>query len=366
MKILLLSAFSFVLSFNAFSASSFFDIDTDNISYTGSWSAPERTALQTLLLQLESEGQAQLSNIEPGDYLKNSANATIMAGKSVGSDYANNPDLFLVGAAVGIGISTEGQSLTDVTDSNEDIEDIVNGIGAQVSLLGGVNLGRLPFVPKKIAFFDMNRFHLFVNFFKYDIEKNDFSADALSLGFMLRYQVLESRAFFPFSMLYWEGLHVHLGMQKGNLDLEVNETLTLTESDSTSVPGLTMTGTFNSIAGAKVEVDTLSIPLEISSAIRFLYLMTLYGGLGADLNTGTGSGQGSLSNSTVTVSTNLSKSASTTASASLGEEQKVDSFFSRAFVGLQFNLWKIKLGIQYDKALGDDLYGLGAHLKFVW
>ncbi len=330
---------------------SFFTINRTAISTTGG-GVPGGVET-TILDSLENQANAELSNIEPGNYLKYSADSTIVSGKSTGSDYANNFSYFIVGAGLGLGVNLGPNSLSDLLSGDTEADD-ANGAGLQTSLMAGVNLaGVLPDAMKwgKDKWWGADRFSVFFNFFKYEMDQSDLTADALSIGMKIRWLAMAPRSIVGLGLLKWEGLHVHTGFEKSSLELSATDTLNVTATDSG------FTGSYTSTVTANVDVDTFSIPLEISSAIQVLYLFTFYGGLGLDLNAGDASGNGNAPG-TITVASG-GNSGTYEVQASLGQEQEPESMFQRYFAGLQFNIWKGKLYFQYDRVIGENTHGVG-------
>ncbi len=349
---LLLPLLLLTSSFAYSQTTSFFSINRTSIASSGT--GVPSVIEDTILDSIETQANDELSNIEPGDYLKFSADSTIVSGKSTGSDYANNFSYFIIGAGLGLGVNLGPNSLSDLLSGDTEADD-ANGAGLQTSLMAGFNLGGI--LPEKLSWgkdkwWGSDRFSVFFNFFSYEIEQDELTADALSIGMKIRWLAIKPKSIVGFNLLKWEGLHVHTGFEKSSLKIAATDTLNVTETDSG------FTGSYTSTVTASVEVDTFSIPLEISSAVRFLYLFTLYGGVGFDLNAGDASGNGNAPG-TITVSDGGSNSETYEVQASLGQEQEPESMFQRYFAGLQFNIWKGKLYFQYDRVIGENTHGVG-------
>src|SRR5690606_370161 len=70
----------------------------------------------------------------------------------------------------------------------------------------------------------------------------------------------------------------------------INEEINATSASGDEHINDTITGS----PRATILVNTHSIPLEISTNVQLLYILSLYGGLGVDLNFGQAKGDGSL------------------------------------------------------------------------
>jgi hypothetical protein len=97
----------------------------------GALSNAEIATLQDALKDAEEDINKDLpSASNPKRLMKGMANSSVVAGKGIGSDYASNMDVFLVGAGVGVG-----------ADLKKDKESDLSGAGIQGGIILGTNLG---------------------------------------------------------------------------------------------------------------------------------------------------------------------------------------------------------------------------------
>jgi hypothetical protein len=329
-------------------------------TYTGPEAAELRQAIQTQIDKAEKDINEGLPSAQPERLMKGMANASVMSGKGVGSDYASNMDVVLLGAGVGAGADLEKDKTTDSD---------LSGVGVQGGVIVGTNLGWLP--VKKILGLDTNRLNLYVNFFKYDMEKSfdksSVEADLQSFGLHASYLWKKGNSS---KMFGWGGLRIHTGIERNSMDLnfssEINEAVTANSN------GRTASGTVRGNPRASIKTATTSIPLEISTSVRLLYVLSVYTGLGVDYNMGSAEGKGDLqaTPADITCTTGCGGSPTTVGTvrpeANIDAKGKVDSFLSRGFAGVQINLPFFVIFGQVDKAFGNDLIGATAGARFVY
>src|SRR5690606_7063454 len=138
------------------------------------------------------------------------------------------------------------------------------------------------------------------------------------------------------------------------------------EINASGPTGEVINDTITGSPRATILVNTHSIPLEISTDVQLLYILSLYGGLGVDFNFGQAKGDGALNSGTQQITCTGGTQCggginiNVTPEANIDATGKVNSFTSRAFAGLQFNLPYVRIFGQVDKSLGDDLIGATA------
>jgi hypothetical protein len=315
------------------------------------------------LQKIEDEVNKGLpSAASPDRLMEGMANSSVMSGKGVGSDYASNMSVFLLGAGVGVGADLEKQGDADLS-----------GAGLQGGLVLGTNLGWMD--TQRILGLDTNKLNMYVNFFSYEheMETGDTNAaiDTTSYGIHFSYDWIKPRGNV---LLGWGGVKVHLGYEYNSTKLKFDSSIT--ESVTTTNSGDTYSSNINASPFATIDVATHSIPLEISTSVQFLYFVSLYTGLGADYNFGEATGKGDLNSTPATLSCSAGGAApdcpaganagTITTDANIDGKGEVNPFLFRGFAGVQFNLPFIRVFVQADKALGNDLVGASAGVRLVY
>jgi hypothetical protein len=300
---------------------------------------------------MEDDINKGLPDADASNYLIGMANASVMSIKGSGSDYANDVDLFVFKVSAGIGADIGDSSLSDIK-GNE-----VRGFGLSPSLMIGLNPGALFDLPEW-EYFDMNKIKLFVNFFSIDIGSiagDEIDGKATNFGVHARYKLIDPIAWAPGKLLHWTGVDIHTGFDYSSLTISTTQTTT----ESFASGGATASMTGNVVAGA--EISTMTIPIEASTGVQLGYILSMYTGLGLDISFGS-------AKSIANVNTTLTATGGSEADGTLdlGQEGKPTSVAPRYFVGTQFNISLLKLGIQLDKSLSDEAYGINIGLGVTW
>ncbi len=312
--------------------------------------------------KIENDLNKDLPSGSPKRLMEGMADSSAISGKGVGSDYASGMQVLMVGAGVGVGADLEKDKTTDSD---------LSGIAAQAAVVVGMNLGFLD--AQKILGMDTNKLNMYISGMSYNLnrktgkdDKDTIKAKLTSFGVHFRYDWIQGSS----SKLFgWGGVKIHTGYEysrsKYSFTTRINETV---NSDVGS--GATIDGTLTGTPEASIDVATHSIPLEISSSVQFLYLFSLYGGLGADFNMGEAKGAGSINANNSTLTCNGGPCAGETATvaptANIDGTGKVTPFWARAFAGVQLNLPYTRIFVQADKPFGNQVVGATAGLRFVY
>jgi hypothetical protein len=307
-------------------------------------------------LQAEIDKQFQVPTMS--NFLKSMSNAQSITNKGQGVSYATDHSLFVVGGGFGAGLSGD---LASGFKSNGGLPAI--GVGVQGSLMAGLSLSKLP-VPA-LGPIDLKRVTLFVNYFgiSNDSLVNSLTIKANTFGMHAQYKVIEGKNIGGIGILNWGGIAFTSGFDVSSNSL----TYKVGQSISVESSGTTFTWTPNSASNLTLESNSFSIPFEISTSVRVLYVLSVFAGAGIDLNFGKSTIAANL-NGPVTNSSN-----STTGSASLqiSEEQGPNVGHLRFFVGPQFNLVPLKntnllsVYAQFNASTGGN-YGAHAGARIAW
>lgn len=293
----------------------------------------------------------------PNRLMEGMANSSVMAGKGVGSDYASHMNVFLIGAGVGVGADLE---------KDKETKSDLSGAGVQGGLLIGTNLSWMD--TATIFGLDTNRINIYANYFQYSLNQkskdNTVTGKLSTYGFHTSYDWIPRS---PSKLWGWGGVKVHTGYEYNKMDIgiksKINESIEVTDS------GTTISSTITGNPFAHINVATHSIPIEISTSLRFLYAFSLYGGLGADLNFGSAIGKGDLNSSPSNVECTSGVCSGNTigtvdAEANIDGRGKVKPFTYRGFAGFQFHLPYFLVYVQADKELSSNLVGASVGARF--
>lgn len=350
-----------LLTLGLYSSNSSAQIFRLNFTPAAGMNSVVRAAIEAEVQKAEDEINSDLPNAStPSRLMEGMANSSVLAGKGVGSDYASGMEVFLIGAGVGVGADLE---------KNEDADADLSGAGVQGGLILGTNLGWMD--TQKILGLETNKLNVYLNFLKYDMEKTsgdtNITGDLTSYGIHFRYDWIKGSDSVWFG---WGGVKLHGGYEYNSTKLKFKSKIE--ENIQVSEAGGTYTSNIIANPFASIDVNTHSIPVEISTSLRFLYLFTLYGGLGADYNTGMAKGSGDLNSDSAPVtcagvcSPAPGNVGTIDTDANIDGKGEVNPFIFRGFAGLQLNLPFIRIYGQVDKAFGSELVGATAGVRFVF
>lgn len=285
------------------------------------------------------------------------ADSSVAAGKGVGSDYASGMEVMLIGAGVGVGADLEKDKASDSD---------LSGVGVQAGVILGLNLGVMD--AQTILGLDTDKLNVFLSGMSYNLDRkmgkddrDEINAKLTSLGIHFSYDWIKAS---PSKLFGWGGVKFHTGYEYSSA--KYSFTSTINEEISASASGQTVTGTITGRPNAQIEVTTHSIPVEVSTSLRFLYLFSLYGGLGADFNMGEAKGSGSLNADPTTLNYSGGADPTVQAEANIDGKGKVTSLWGRAFAGVQLNLPYTRIFVQANKVFGNEVVGATAGLRFVY
>ena len=297
---------------------------------------------------IRDKANGETPDISLGTYATGIANSTAFSSKGQSSEYADNFDLLTIKGSVGAAVQG------DLNDFQE-----AEGFGASAAVTVGLNLDLLP--VDKIGDVELKNFDVFFSFMNYDVdtEKGDeeFKGDTSSFGMHIRWRFLEGQEYIAGHLVEWGGVQLHTGVQRTSMNLSLRRNL---KDQSVTAGGLT--GTFgDSLVKFDIESQITSIPFEISTSARLLYILTLYTGVGFDYNIGS-------TDISLNGAGNASGPSGYTAAISANEDQTGDADATnfRAFLGAQLNLPVVRLYVHANKGLGNDLLGVNGGIKFNW
>jgi hypothetical protein len=325
-----------------------------------------RTFIDEQIKTIEADINKDLPGGETNRLMKGMANSSVVAGKGIGTDYASHMDVLLVGAGVGVG--------ADLAKNNESKTDI-SGAGIASGAIIGFNLGFMD--SKHFLGMDTDRLNFYVNFMSLDknfeikeenAEQSSVDVGATSVGAHFRYDWIKGNGGKLFG---WGGVKLNFGYEYNKNTVTFNSKINEAVNASGGPTGETLSGSITGSPKATIESMTHSIPLALSTDVRLLYFLTLYTGIGGDFNFGQAKGKGSIDAQPSTITcTGIACGGSTSIqvqpTANIDGKGKVDAFTARGFLGLQFNLPLIRIFVQADKVLGNDVVGATAGLRLVY
>lgn len=359
-RVLQLLAISSLALFATESSAQIFNV---KVTDYGTTNQTVRSLVDKELAKVVKDINEGLPSTDPDRLMEGTANSSVMAGKGIGTDYASNMKVFLIGAGVGAGADLE---------KNKDTKGDMSGANAASGAIIGFNLGFMD--SETLLGLDTNRLNLYFNFNTYDYdadlndkegEKSSANLDMTSGGFHLRYDMVTGAGS---KLLGWGGFKFHAGY-------EYNKTaITFKSEINKKVDASGLSGTITGAPEAQIDTLTHSFPLAISTDVQILYILSLYTGLGMDYNIGTAKAKGALNGKESNISCNSGTECTAAGNptvkvqpvANIDGKGSVNPFFFRGFAGVQVNLPWTRIFAQVDKAFGNDLIGATAGVRFAF
>lgn len=280
------------------------------------------------------------------------ANATVLAAKGLGTDYANDPDQYIIS----VGATAAWDEERDVA-----LKDDISGVGAASSISFGKRLR-----PGLLGFVNLGILDYSKNLPGRDIDIAG-KIKAQNLGIHFRYDLIKKSGTDFFG---WGGVKLHGGYELSRNQVDLSTTLDepiLIDSGSQGVISGRLTGrpTF------EVETVTHSFPVEASTSFLILNVFTLYGGFGADLNFGESEGKGKTKGDFNTLACTSGACVGETVLPQLELQANYDAYAEvknvtfRGFGGLQLDLpFDLHAYGQFQQILGTKVIAVSAGLKY--
>jgi hypothetical protein len=213
-------------------------------------------------------------------------------------------DLFALTLGLMVGGQVSTSNVGTIEDDFNELEeegDIEMGVAAQVpSIQLGLNIGKFPLIPKDLYLgLKFGSTSLLDSFIDTDYEfedgdkKHKVNFDALNWGISLNYQLIKQKSLF--GLVVWRGISIGSGLlyQSNKIDYELNiDPIREDFSESLNLGPVigqeAVAGTLvlNPSVKLGIESTTYTIPLELMTSLRLLYILNLSIGGGVDLNFG--------------------------------------------------------------------------------
>lgn len=291
--------------------------------------------LDQVRMQLQTELDRLFQVYRLDDYLRAFSDAQSFTTRGLGVDYGSTINLAEVGIAANVAVNgnkaiTEGDTRTQP----------VAGVATNITVMAGLNLGFLGLRPVTV----------FGNYFARKGTYREFGADLKNFGAHLQLKLFAPRDESLWSaFVQWGGIAITSGFDHARLELSLAKNFQRSVPVSGSGRDLgridvDSTGTF------ELDMRTWSVPVEVTTSLRFLYLLSVYGGAGLDFQFGSGSDLRVNLNGKLTgvVPGQSQRVDLGTADVLATESAGPSTGKVRGIVGLQANLWFLKLFTQLN------------------
>jgi hypothetical protein len=234
---------------------------------------------------LEAELRRELENLfqtyRVADYLRAFGDAQAFASRGMGVDYVSNFQAAMIGVAGNLSLNVERGYLPQETRTRPP----AGGVSTNATIMAGLNLD----------FFGLGPVTLFGNYFSRSGNLEEFAADLSNWGVhaQLKLWAPESENLL-YALFRWGGVDLTTGLEHARLkltlardwvrDIPVGQAAgSAPMGASSAVVGVASTGRF------AIDMRTFSVPIEVTTNFRVLYLLSLYAGFGFDWQLGGGS-----------------------------------------------------------------------------
>jgi hypothetical protein len=286
------------------------------------------------------------------DYVRSFGDAQAFTTRGLGVDYGSNVRFAEIGFAANVAVNGN-QALFDKDPQTQPL----GGLAPNLTAMAGVNLD---FTGLPVT--------VFANYFKSSGSLTGLGVKLENFGAHAQLKLLGPRREGMLSALVrWGGIDITTGVDYGRMRLSLGRDL------SRRIPirnGMQTVADVNLMAMGTFLMDarTWSIPLEVTTNLRFLYVLSAYGGAGFDWQFGGGSDMRVDLDSTL-----IGEIPSQNASANVGTAHVIATESAapsagrvRGLVGLQANLWLLKIFGQLNLIPAPFLASIAFGARLVW
>ena len=306
-------------------------------------------------VQWEQDIEQQIRDVYNTDYLRALADAASFSTKGIGVDYASNMKKFGFGIAANVSLAVGDEGLEEYEQSQP-----VGGAAANVTVWGGMNMKPLG-VP---------RLNVYANFFQrtenFPVGNNGYfdnlDVTMRNLGIHGQVQLIKPTEGKKNLLFKWGGVAITSGFAWSHLAAKTASAPLVRQLESNPLYTMDL-----SLQGdVSLALNAFNIPVEVSTSARVLYFLSIYGGVGGDLQLGSASLDVN-ANAEVTTTDTIMGGTTQIGTGTVvvdGKENPSAGRF-RAFAGLQANAawFKTFVHLEYKPARAA---ALAFGLRFIW
>ena len=258
-------------------------------------------------------------------FLRSFGDATSFAQRGLGVDYMSVPGSFMIGLGAQVGVSSTDELTTAQRPTN-------GGTAVNASLMIGYNL--------KDA--GHPRWTLFANGFYENGSTNALSGKIATGGFHVQVKLVEPEVDqgVGAAIVRWGGIDLTTGIEFTRWSFGANKTI----SQGLTVQGIDQQLTLDSMGKFDLTSTAGTIPIELTTGLRIVELVSLYVGAGFDVTGGKSTVDADL---TGTLTTPDKTNIGTVHITETGNNTSSPGQF-RGLAGVQVNLWKLKVYSQVN------------------
>ncbi|MBK7538278.1 MAG: hypothetical protein IPI49_23520 [Myxococcales bacterium] len=281
-------------------------------------SSPEQLAAE---IKAEVDDAFQTNDV-PG-FLRSFTDATAFSQRGLAVDYVSVPSSFIIGLGGNAAISSKNLLEEDRPTA---------GVAPNLGFMLGANLAEM----------GLPRWTVYANGFYHSASTDRLSGHLTSAGAHLQVKLIQpagdsgaARAF------RWTGLDVTSGVEYTRWSLEARDALT--NSFPTGAGATAVDMTMDSTGRFELGSNAVTVPVEASTGLRFLGILSVYAGAGIDFTAGKSTVDAALTGAIRTTTGGVDVGS---AQVNASGENTGSPAAMRALLGLQLNLWKLKIFTQ--------------------
>jgi len=299
--------------------------------------AETRFTLSSLDLGPQANIEKEISSDNSSDYLRRLANAVTFTQAASSADYSVPFEHMILNVGVGLGYQ-DGYVGFDEVVSGKASPDRLGAFSAQAALSLGLHFSK------------EQRSRFFISFASSDYSNHSLDIESMGWGVLWQYDLIRAREGRT-PLFSWNGIKIGTGFRSNRFKSHFSKRLDPVEA-SVYVPGEgTLEGSVSGELDMSGDVHVMSIPLEVGTSVRWLSVLTVYGVAGADANFGTARAslymRGPVSFA-ATPTDAEAQSGTAEAEYSIAKSEEPDAFSLRGLVGLQFELGRGSIFVQYQ------------------
>ncbi len=296
--------------------------------------------VQELITKVQDEVNTIYQTQRIGPLLDAFLTTTEFANKSLGVDYQSQPGELQIGVVADGALSTDEAFTT--TSS------VTTGAIVNIGVMAGANLGR----------WTSPRWSVFANAFYETGSLRSLDGHLLTIGAHVQYKVVMPSA--PGSVR-WTGVDATSGLELARWTLGNSAPIVTHFTVTGDTPGESRNLTLTSTGSLSLVATTFTVPIEVTTGVRFGDVFALFAGGGIDMTVGSSTLTASLDgNLTITDNGTLEGTVNITASGS----QSPSFFDVHALAGLQLDLPHVHFFV--EGLLAPGVYGAATGIRLSW
>jgi hypothetical protein len=314
-----------------------------------------------LILEQQLQEYFQLYRLD--DFLRELGDGQSFTNRGLGVDYASDWNAVILGMGANVAFNLDSAFKSKVTGQLFEYGPGVNLNGVNLTVMAGLNLEALGLGPFKV----------YTNYFVFTHAIGRFDTRSTNFGLHVQMSLFKPHTTGIVGRLFrWGGLEITTGVEqeKGVLWLQSTGLTTSVPLDQVSP----------ATKGATVKVDAkgdisfytraVTMPIELTTNLRLLHLLSFYGGVGYDLKVA------SAVDGYMTATTTLTGRAPAlgtqeldigTAQVQVAHLSRLSEGDLRFLAGVQLNLFLVKLFVHGNVLMHDPLlYTIGTGFRLAY